>query len=174
MIIELNKQKNTIILVFFYSFVILFALITFRDFGIHIEEKFHRLNGHYWLNYISKIFGLIDLQKITEIKMSNISDYSLSSVSRYNKYGVVFDLPAAALEIFFRIEDVKNAYYFRHILSFLIFLVSSFFFYKILLKRYQNFLLSFTGLILYVSTPRILGDSFLYKDVLFLCFLFTA
>ena len=170
MIIELNKQKNTIILVFFYSLVILFALITFRDFGIHIEEKFHRLNGHYWLNYISKIFGLVDIQKITEVKMNNISDYSLSSVSRYNKYGIVFDLPAAALEIIFKIEDVKNAYYFRHILSFLIFLMSSFFFYKILFKRYKNFFLSFTGLILYISTPRILGDSFLYKDVLFLSF----
>ena len=48
------------------------------------------------------------------------------------------------------------------------FLVSSIFFFKILYFRYKNFLLSFLGLFLYVTTPRILGDSFLYKDVLFL------
>ncbi len=52
MIIDLNKQKNTIILLFFYSLSILIALLTFQDFGINIEEKIHRLNGHYWLNYI--------------------------------------------------------------------------------------------------------------------------
>ena len=37
-------------------------------------------------------------------------------------------------------------------------------------KKYKNFYLSLTGLILYITTPRILGDSFLYKDVLFLSF----
>ena len=52
MIIDLNKQKNTIILLFFYSLSILIALLTFQDFGINIEEKIHRLNCHYWLNYI--------------------------------------------------------------------------------------------------------------------------
>jgi hypothetical protein len=97
MIIDLNKQKNTIILLFFYSLSILIALLTFQDFGIHIEEKFHRLNGHYWLNYISKIFGFTGIQNITEIKINQISDYTLSSVSTYNKYGILLDLPAALL-----------------------------------------------------------------------------
>ena len=169
MIIDLNKQKNTIILLFFYSLSILIALLTFQDFGIHIEEKFHRLNGHYWLNYISKIFGFTEIQNITEIKINQISDYTLSSVSTYNKYGILLDLPAALFEILFKIENVRDVYYLKHILSFFIFLLSSFFFFKVLLIRYRNFYLSFLGLVLYVTTPRILGDSFLYKDVLFLC-----
>ena len=169
--LDFYKQKNSIFLVTFYLIALICAFINLGDFGIHIEEKFHRLNGHYWLNYISKIFGFIDLQNITNDKINEIGDYTLNPVSVYNKYGVVLDLPAAFLEILFNIENVARVYYYKHFLSFLIFLISSFFFYKILNKRYNNFFISFVGLFLYVTSPRILGDSFLYKDILFLSFL---
>jgi hypothetical protein len=169
--LDFYKQKNSIFLVTFYLIALICAFINLGDFGIHIEEKFHRLNGLYWLNYISKIFGLIDLQNITNNKINEIGDYTLNPVSVYNKYGVVLDLPAAFLEILFNIENVASIYYYKHFLSFIIFLISSFFFYKILNKRYNNFFISFVGLFLYVTSPRILGDSFLYKDILFLSFL---
>ena len=93
MITNFNKQKKSIILFFIYSVSILIALITYKDYGIHIEEKFHRLNGHYWLNYLSDQFGFDNLKQITEKKINEISDYTLSPVSVYNKYSVIFDLP---------------------------------------------------------------------------------
>ncbi len=170
MIPNLNKQKKLIILILFYSFSLLVALLTFKDYGVHIEEKFHRLNGHYWLNYIAKVFDLNSIQQITEVKLSEISDYTLSSVARYNKYSVILDVPSALLEISMSLNDPKEIYYLKHILSFSIFLFSSYFFFKILEYRYNNFYLSFAGLIFYLTTPRIIGDSFLYKDVLFLSF----
>ena len=170
MITSLNKQKKSIILFFIYSVSVLLALITYEDYGIHIEEKFHRLNGHYWLNYLSDQFGFDNIKQITEKKISEISDYTLSPVSVYNKYSIIFDLPTALLEILLNINNVQKIYYLKHILSFFLFLVSSLFFFKILEYRYKKFFLSFTGLILYITTPRILGDSFLYKDILFLSF----
>ena len=102
---NLNKQKNTLILVFFYSISLLIGLSIYQDFGIHIEEKFHRLNGLYWLNYISEIFGFAEIHKITEIKISQISDYSLSSVSKYNKYFIILYLPVALIEVLFKMES---------------------------------------------------------------------
>ena len=171
MIIDFNKQKNTLFLILFYLIAVVIALINLQDFGIHIEERFHRLNGHFWLNYIAKVFNFSDIQEITKIKINEISDYTLSPVSKYNKYGILLDLPVAALEILFKIEDVRDVYYLKHFLGFSIFLVSSLFFFKILQGRFDKFYLSFFGLILYMTTPRILGDSFLYKDVLFLSFL---
>ena len=169
MIPNLNKQKKLVILIF-YSFSLLIALLTFKDYGVHIEEKFHRLNGHYWLNYIAKIFDLSTIQQITEIKIGEISDYTLSSVNQYNKFSIILDVPSALLEILMSLDDPKKIYYIKHILSFTIFLFSSYFFFKILEYRYKNFYLSFSGLIFYLTTPRIFGDSFLYKDVLFLSF----
>ena len=168
MIIDFNKQKNSLYLIFFYIIVIIFAVSNLYDYSVHIEEKFHRLNGLFWLNYIADVLNLSKLQEITKIKIDKIYDYTLSPVTIYNKYGIILDLPAAIIEILFKIEDVKNIYYLKHFLSFFIFLISSVFFFKILNKRYQNFHLSFIGVVLYVTTPRIFGDSFLYKDVLFL------
>ncbi len=168
MISNLNKQKKSIILFFTYLVSILLALVVYKDYGIHIEEKFHRLNGHYWLNYISDQFGFDSIKEITEKKIREISDYTLSPVTVYNKYSIIFDLPTALLEILLNINNVQKIYYLKHILNFFLFLISSFFFFKILEERHKNFYLSYTGLILYIVTPRILGDSFLYKDVLFL------
>jgi len=169
-----NKQKNTFFLTFFYLVVFLVGLINYQEFGIHIEEKFHRLNGLYWLSHISNTFNLVDLQNVAETKINQISDYTLSPVSKYNKYGIVLDLPVAFFEVLFNLQTPKEIYYLKHLLSFTIFLISSIFLFKILFERFQNFFLSFFGIFLYLSSPRILGDSFLYKDVLYLsCFTIT-
>ena len=169
--LNFNKQKSTYLLLFFYLTLLSFAFFSLQDTGVHIEEKFHRLNGHYWLNYVSEVLGFNNLYDITSKKISEISDFSLSSVSLYNKYGIIFDLPTAFLEIFLGINNIKSVYYLKHFLSFFIFLLSSFAFYRILIRRYDNFLLSFVGTSLFITTPRIFGDSFFYKDVLFLSFL---
>ena len=103
----INSNPIKIILVSFYSLSALLALFTYNDYGIHIEEKFHRMNGLYWLNYISNVFGLSEIENITNLKMKGISDFSLSSVSYFNKYGIVFDVPMACIEILFNIEEIN-------------------------------------------------------------------
>ena len=85
-----------------------------------------------------------------------------------DKYGVILDLPMAFFEIIFNIKDIDTIYYLKQFISFIIFLISSFFFYKNFI-RFNNFL-SYIGTILFTTSPRIFGDSFLYKDVLFLSF----
>ena len=165
-----KKNNEFIILALFYFILTLVVLLTFKDIGVHIEERFHRMNGLYWLNYISDVFKFDKLYQITDFKMSQVNDFTLSSVSYYNKYGIIFDVPMALVEIIFDIEKTKNIYHVKHFFSFLFFLISSLFFYKILNKRFQNFYLCFAGTILFLTTPRIFGDSFLYKDVLFLSF----
>ena len=168
----INKTKNYqyFFLILTYFIIITSVLLTFRDFGIHIEEKFHRMNGLYWLNYISQVFNFEKLNLITEIKMKEVNDYTLSSIEVLKKYGVIFDVPLAFIEIIFNVEKIENIYYLKHLFSFLIFLLSSFFFYQLLIERFNNFFLSLSGTILFITTPRIFGDSFLYKDVLFLSF----
>ena len=167
---NLVYNKNSFFLFFVYFLAIIIGLLIFKDYGIHIEEKYHRLNGHYWLNYICKIFNFTELQIITENKISKIYDYTLSPVTYYNKWGAVFDVPVALLEILFKLENINQVYYLKHFISYLTFLLGSFFFFKILNQRYKNFNLSLLGLILYLTSPRIFGDSFLYKDILFLSF----
>ena len=170
---SLINRKSSLFLLVFYFFAVFFGLLIFKDYGIHIEEKFHRLNGHYWLNYISKIFNLNELQLITENKILGIRDYTLSQVSYYNKYGAIFDIPVAYIEILLNLNDVNQIYYLKHFLSYLIFLIGSFFFFKVLELRYNNFYLSFLGLILYITTPRIFEIVFYTKDTYFIFFSIT-
>ena len=172
-----NKTNNShsIFLFLTYLIIVIAVLPTFKQHGVHIEEKFHRLNGLFWLNYVAQIFNFETLNSISETKIKSIIDYSLSPAGSYmDKYGVILDLPVALIEIIFNVDRIEDIYYLKQFLSFLIFLISSFFFYKILTERFNNYFLAYSGTILFITSPRIFGDSFLYKDVLFLSFFCIA
>ena len=113
-----KKNNEFIILALFYFILTLVVLLTFKDIGVHIEERFHRMNGLYWLNYISDVFKFDKLYQITDFKMSQVNDFTLSSVSYYNKYGIIFDVPMALVEIIFDIEKAKNIYHVKHFFCF--------------------------------------------------------
>jgi hypothetical protein len=162
-----KKYSNVIIFFYFFTFLII-GTFTAKDYGVHIEEKFHRSNGFYWLNYVLSFTDFTELKTISINKFNNIGDYTLSAVSHFNKYGIIFDLPAAYLEILFNINNSRDFYQFRHLLSFFFFFVSTIFFYKILLNRFKNKNISLIGTTFFILSPRIYGDSFLYKDIIFL------
>lgn len=164
------KSKNLFITSVFFIFFITGSQI-YGDYGFYIDEKFHRANGFYWLNYLANYFGLENLSQISNSKLEEIRGFTLPSISDWNAYGIIFDLPAAFLEIIFKINDPFTYYQLRHFLVFLLFFVSSIFFYKILINRFRNKLVSALGLILFILTPRIFGDSFYNnKDIVFLSF----
>ena len=149
----MTNKKNTfqsIFLISIYIIILILVFPTFKDHGVHIEEKFHRLNGLFWLNYVSKFFNFETISLITEKKILEISDFTLNKAGSYmDKYGVVLDLPAALIEIFFNLEKIENIYYIKQFMSFVLFLISSYFFFKILDNRFKNFFLSLTGMLLF-------------------------
>ena len=152
---DLTKIHKNLILIILFSLFFLIGLITFKDYGVHIEEKFHRSNGLYWLNYLLNFTEFETLKNISLQKLESIGleDYSLSSVIHYNKYGVIFDLPVAFIEIIFNIENTQDFYHLKHFLSFFLFFFSSIVFYKIINNRYRSFNISLIGTLLYVLSP---------------------
>ena len=122
-----NSNLNIYII---FSLLFIIGLISYKDYGIGIDDKFHRLNGFYWLNYILSFTNFDELKNLVDLKLNTISDYSLPSVEKYNKYSIIFDVPAAILELLFKINNPKDYYEFRHLLNFLVFFVGSIFFYK--------------------------------------------
>ena len=56
-----------------------------------------------------------DLKNIAALKIDQIGDFTLPLPKDHPYYGVIFDLPAAFLELIFQIEDPKNYFHFRHI-----------------------------------------------------------
>jgi len=170
------KDKKIYILVLFFSTYIFLGLFIYQDFGIGIEEHFQRKNGFYWLDYLLSFSDYHVLKEAVNLKYKEIllSNPNLPNIVFFNYYGIIFDVPIAFIESIFNLENSKTYFEIRHILIFLIFLFSSFFFYKILFKRF-NFPIAFLGLCIYSLTPRIFGDSFHNnKDILFLSLLTIA
>lgn len=159
---------------FLYSFFIcyfLLGLFIYSDYGISIEEHFQRQNGFYWLKKILTFFRSDDLNFLALEKYNAIRSYdpSLPNPEFFNFYGIAFDVPAAFIELIFKFNDSKLYFEIRHLFNFLLFFISSVFFYLILKRRFKEKIIIYLGSIFYIINPRIFGDSFHNnKDVFFL------
>jgi len=166
---EKDKKKSKNITYFLFSIFFLVGLSTFKDYGMWTDEEFQRFSGFYWLNYVLSFTPFDDLKNIAALKLNQIGDFTLPNPKDYPLYGVIFDLPAAFLELIFQIEDSKNYFQFRHFLNFVFFFVGSIFFYKLLLNRFTNYNVALIGTLFYILSPRIYGNSFYNnKDLVFL------
>ena len=163
---EINLKQITFLL---FSIFFLVGLFTFKDYGISIDEEYGRFCGFYWLSYVLSFLPFDELKNLVDIKLNKIHGPSLLTPEEYPFYGVIFDLPVAFLEVIFQIEDSENYYYLKHFLNFLLFFISSIFFYKLLLNRFSNYKVSIIGTLFFVLSPRIYGSSFFNnKDLIFL------
>ena len=122
-----DSYNQQIVIFFFFIFIVVGSL-TFKDYGISIDEEFQRSSGFYWLNYLLNFTSFDELKILTQKKFDSISGFTVMSPINVPFYGVVFDLPLAFLEIVFNIDDTKNYFYLRHYFNFLIFFLVLYFF----------------------------------------------
>tara|TARA_X000001036_G_scaffold79179_2_gene70845 strand:- start:1820 stop:3448 length:1629 start_codon:yes stop_codon:yes gene_type:complete len=162
-------DKYFVLLFFITYFIIGFVIVD--DFGVSIDEEFQRFSGFYWLCYVLDFLPFDQFKSEALSKLNNIGGLSLPDPRNYPFYGVVFDLPLAFIETLLGVSDSKQYFILRHQATFLIFFISSIFFFKLLKLRFQKNIIIFLGVIIYISTPRIFGDSFFNnKDLIFLSF----
>ena len=174
MIIKNNNISKKVTFLLFSIFFLIGAS-TFKDYGISVDEEWQRFSGFYWLNYILSFIPFENFKISVNETMSQIGGFTLPSIEGNKPYGVIFDLPVAFLEVLFQIEDSKNYYHLRHFLNFLVFFISSIFFFKLLLNRFSDNYISIIGTLFYILSPRIYGNSFYNnKDIIFLSLLTIA
>jgi len=157
--------------IFFFIFYFLIGFFIYKDYGIGIEEHFHRQNGFYWLKKIFTFFRLDHLNFLALEKYNAIRTYdpSLPDSEFINFYGIAFDTPAAFIELILKLNESKLYFEVRHLLNFFFFFISSIFFYLIIKRRFKDRIIIYLGSIFYIINPRIFGDSFHNnKDVFFL------
>ena len=152
-----------------YIFFIIFSIIGFyiyKDYGFNIDETFTRKSGLYWLSYLADIFGFDQIYEISLGKINSSDDFT---IPWSNAYGIIFDVPAAAIEVLFSINEPLKIYEMRHMLTFVYFLVGLIFLFKILINRFKSKFLSLLGCLLLILTPRVFGEIFHNnKDIIFL------
>ena len=163
--------KSNFYKLFFFSYFCT-GIIIFKDYGISIDEEFHRFSGFYWLDYVLSFFNFEILNNVVSFKLSEINGFTLPNPKDNLSYGVVFDLPLALIETIFNFKTYKDIFFLRHFANFLIFFIGSIYFYKILSNRFKNNFIIFCGLLFYIISPRIFGHSFYNnKDIILLSFI---
>jgi hypothetical protein len=162
------KEKKLLIFILFFTFFLI-GLFSYKDYGINIEEKFQRISGFYWLNYILSFTSFESLKADALIKFNLTDTFMLPKINDNKFYGVIFDIPAAFIETIFNINSPIKYFQIRHIINYLIFFCSAIYFYKLLDERFLIKEVSLFGFLFYILSPRIYGDSFHNnKDILFL------
>ena len=116
-----KKISQKIIFLLFLTFFLL-GLFTFKDYGISVDEEWHRISGFYWLNYILSFTSFDELKNIVGIQLNEFDIFYFGTafevVANNPYHGVVFDLPLAFIEVFFKIDDSKEYFHLRHLLTF--------------------------------------------------------
>ena len=160
--------------VFFVIYLFVGLLIS-KDYGITTDEEFQRFSGFYWLKYVLSFTPFDNFKLLVDNKFDLISGFTLPNPVDFPFYGVIFDLPLALIETIFGIEQSKNYFLLRHQFNFIIFYTSSIYFFLILKDRFNDDLIANLGLMFYVGSPRIFGDSFFNnKDLIFLSLITVA
>ena len=159
-------MKNKIIknspFIIFSILYLLIGILSFKDYGVGIEEHFQRSSGLFWLNHLLEYTQFENLKLIVSNKITELKNFSpmLPKVEISNYYGILFDLPMAFIESIFNIQESENYFYLRHLSNFLIFYLSGIFFYKIIKLRTSNSIIAFFGTTMYLLAPKAYGNSF--------------
>ena len=165
MFIYFSKKENYKKLAVFvlFGFFFLIGVLSYKDYGISVDEWELRLLGYANLKYVFNIFfesGVYKLDQILQIPV--LSNY-------LGTHGAIFALPTAFVEFVFKIEESRNYYLLRHYLNHFIFLISVVYFFLLIKKRFNNYFYGILGALFLFLSPRIFAESFYnHKDVLFL------
>ena len=109
------------ILVLIYFVVLLgICLLIYRDYGVSADEMTQRAIGQTSLSYLANLFNIPSLLGGAQPLADPASVFL---AQRDRDYGVAFELPAEFLIKVLNIHD-GDAYFFRHLLTFLFFYVA--------------------------------------------------
>lgn len=93
----------------------------------------------------------------------------LASADKY--HGPAFELVLVVIEKATNLNDVRDVFLMRHLLCFLVFYLSSVFFWFLSLRIFKSSKAAFLGVLMYVLSPHIFSHSFYNsKDTVFLSF----
>ena len=119
---KINFQKSLPFFILTVFFII--GINIYDDYGISWDEYNERIGGFVSLNFVREAFSLEAYPGFPKL-----GDYI------YSNYGVIFNLPMAYIEKTFLIDDIKQIFLIRHLFNFIIFFISSIFFFPVAKKE---------------------------------------
>jgi hypothetical protein len=135
---------------FLFAGLLLVGLNTYKSYGVSWDEADERNLGNATYNYL---FHGQDSIKYCSNKI----------------YGVAFELPLTVIEKTLHLQDIRDVYLMRHLMTHLFFLLGALAFFLLIDYLYHNKLLATIGFLLLTINPLIYAHSFFNsKDIPFL------
>ena len=138
----------------FFLLLLLLGISIYRDYGISWDETKQRLTGAVTLKYLAEAFHVPPSTLPWKERLPSLATY------QDRDYGVAFEAPAFALEQLLRLQDVRDVYMFRHLLTFLVFSGGVYAVYRLALRRFSDWRIGLLSALFLVLTPLFFAESF--------------
>ena len=165
--IQFNENKDRYFKYIVIAYMVIYftiGLLTFKDYGISIDEQVQRQHSLVSYKYICEKYLGRDLSGYEVFSyIPDIEGYS----SKY--YGILLQLPFVAIEDIFDFSlQTRTIYLIRHLGTLCYCCLGFIFFYLFLKKAFKNRGYAFFGLLLISLYPRFYGEKFYnIKDLVF-------
>ena len=149
----------------YFLFILALGMTTFTDYGMSADELISRTNGGMSLNYVAEKFN------ITWLKNDPLlSTFDIPLNEYYDRdYGVAFDLPAFFIERLFSLNDSRQQFLLRHLLTFFVFWLGLIAMYHAAKLRFSHWGYALLASTLLLTSPRLYGEAFYNnKDIVFM------
>jgi hypothetical protein len=155
------SSKNIILTLCLIVYLAL-GLRLFPSYGIHWDDPVHRTIGGVTYRFLGDSIGKQSSDPQV-LGMPKLSEFAAKD------YGVLFETPAFAIERLLNLNDSRDQFLLRHLLTFLCSLIGIIAIYLLASRRYQNWQLGLLAAIFLVISPRFFADSFYNtKDLVFM------
>ncbi|MEI6117076.1 MAG: glycosyltransferase family 39 protein [Burkholderiales bacterium] len=149
----------------YFAALIVLGLSLFADYGISYDESTSRTNGMVSLNHILKTAGVEVFKGDQELEKFNVPLETYAD----RDYGVAFEIPLAAAERLLALADVRQQYLFRHLATFLAFMVGVFAVYRLAARRFSSWAWGLIAATMLIASPRFFAEAFYNdKDIVFM------
>ena len=168
----LKSNNLKIISILFFFTVLIIGFLVFKDYGISLDERFHRSNASYWQKYVKSFIAnpnssaIINHNNLLKEHVESGDDLTSSIPSLQPvPLAIIYEFLVEILNL----KNSKDIYQFRHLFNFLIFFIGLVFFYFLIYKKYNSYFYALFGCSFLFLTPRFFSESFYNpQDILFL------
>ena len=147
-ILRVIENNHKFVVSFFFILFLCIGLSVFDDYGISWDERFYHQNGIVVYEYVFQ--GEDSLEEYSE-----------------KEYGAAFELLLVLGEKLFKLEDPRDIFLLRHLLTFLVFYLGVLFFYLLNKFYFNSWKIALLGSVFLVLSPRIFAHSFYNSRDLF-------
>ncbi len=160
-----GKHSRSIWVSLFFVLVMLGGLGIYRDYGISWDEPAQHYSGIVTLKSV-----LVRLDKTTIFDDKQLPTIRMELDEYTDRdYGVAFETPAVFVEKLLRLEDSRDIFMLRHLLTFLVACGGIFAIFLLAERRFSDWRLGLLAALCLILSPRLFAESFYNdKDIVFM------